>query len=65
MIEVLDEIKYNFLCKISDDNYSYNYNFIYMDFDSVQSFYSIKDEIIQNINNYYLPFFQNLDRLDD
>jgi hypothetical protein len=65
MIEIIDQIKYDFLYKtVGEDSYYY-FNMIYLDFNSPENLFIVKDNIIENINNYYLPFFQNFDRLDD
>ena len=38
---------------------------ITLDFTSSEFRYIIKDNVIQELNNFYLPFSKNFDRFDD
>jgi hypothetical protein len=65
MRDIVDYIRFNFLKNELKDNHYFYSNSIYLDFETSNDRLYLRDEIIDNINNYYLPFFHNFDRLDD
>lgn len=65
MREVIDDIQYGFLYKISEEDSYFYVNLIHTDFSLKNERFILKDNIIEDINNYYLPFFQNFDRIHD
>jgi hypothetical protein len=65
MRDIVDYIRFNFLKNELKDNHHFYSNSIYLDFETSNDRLYLRDEIIDNINNYYLPFFHNFDRLDD
>ncbi len=65
MKELIEFIKYDYLFENLGDNSNYYKNMIYLDFNSPEKIFFFKSDIIETINDYYLPFYQNFDRLDD
>jgi hypothetical protein len=65
MREVIEYIRFNFLKNELSDNHHFYNNSIYLDFNTSNETLYLRDEVIDILNNYYLPFFHNFDRLDD
>lgn len=65
MKELIEYIRFDFLKNELEDNHYFYSNSIYLGFGIEQENFIFKDEIIDTFNTYYLPFFQNFDRIDD
>lgn len=65
MKELIEYIRYDFLKNRLEDNHFFYSNTIFLGFNDSEELLIFKDEIVDIFNTYYLPFFQNFDRLDD
>ena len=65
MKELIEYIRFDFLKNKLEDNQYFYSNSVYLGFGLEQDNFIFKDEIIDTFNTYYLPFFQNFDRIDD